>query len=108
MPTGDSSDRGFTHLRFIDATPEQVAQAFAQPERLVRWWGPQGTRSSLEAFDLRPGGKPPRGRKRPPTRYSVRLCQHVAPDPPSRTTGGVRAVCIRQGCSNHERNKQAC
>ena len=30
--------------------------ALAQPERLARWWGPQGFSSRFELFDLRPGG----------------------------------------------------
>ncbi len=40
----------------MDATPEQVFGAFSQPERLARWWGPEGFSSTFEVFDLRPGG----------------------------------------------------
>ena len=56
MNTDDASDRRFVHSRLIDATPEQVFSAFSQPERLARWWGPDGFSSTFEAFDLRPGG----------------------------------------------------
>lgn len=56
MNTGDASDRRFVHSRIIDATPEQVFSAFSQPERLARWWGPEGFSSTFEVFDLRPGG----------------------------------------------------
>ena len=56
MNTDDASDRRFVHSRLIAATPEQVFSAFSQPERLARWWGPDGFTSTFEAFDLRPGG----------------------------------------------------
>ncbi len=56
MKTDTSADRSFTHSRLIDALPEQVFGAFAQPERLARWWGPDGFSSSFETFDLKPGG----------------------------------------------------
>jgi len=56
MNTGDASDRRFVYSRIIDATPEQVFSAFSRPERLARWWGPEGFSSTFEAFDLRPGG----------------------------------------------------
>ncbi|WP_137892753.1 SRPBCC family protein [Ramlibacter sp. 2FC] len=42
--------------RLLDWPPAQVFQACAQPERLARWWGPSGFRSSFHAFDFRPGG----------------------------------------------------
>lgn len=56
MNTADVSERRFVHSRLIDATPEQVFGAVSQPERLARWWGPEGFSSTFEAFDLRPGG----------------------------------------------------
>jgi len=56
MNTDDATDRRFVHSRLIDATPEQVFSAFSQPERLARWWGPEGFFSTFETFDLRPGG----------------------------------------------------
>ena len=43
MNTDHAFDRRFVHSRLIDATPEQVFSAFSQPERLARWWGPDGT-----------------------------------------------------------------
>ena len=30
--------------------------AFADPNRLTRWWGPKGFTSTFHEFDLRPGG----------------------------------------------------
>ncbi|WP_298933142.1 SRPBCC family protein [uncultured Ramlibacter sp.] len=37
-------------------TPAQVFQAFADPQRLARWWGPAGFRNSFDVFEFRPGG----------------------------------------------------
>lgn len=51
-----TADREFVHARQIDAPPEHVFRAFAEPERLARWWGPEGFTSTFETFDLRPGG----------------------------------------------------
>ena len=51
-----TADREFVHARVIAASPEQVFRAIAEPERLARWWGPQGFSSSFEHFDFRPGG----------------------------------------------------
>lgn len=48
--------RSFIHSRLIDATPVQVFDAFSQPDRLARWWGPDGFSSTFERFDLRAGG----------------------------------------------------
>lgn len=42
--------------RVLAAPREQVYQAFAQPERLARWWGPAGFSNRFDAFELRPGG----------------------------------------------------
>jgi uncharacterized protein YndB with AHSA1/START domain len=42
--------------RLIAASPEQVYAAFVTPERLARWWGPKGFRSTFQVFDPRPGG----------------------------------------------------
>ena len=42
--------------RFPAARPEVYA-AFADPARLVAWWGPRGFTSVIHCFDLRPGGR---------------------------------------------------
>lgn len=41
----------------LDATPEDVWAAFADPARLAGWWGPEGWESRFEAFDFRPEGE---------------------------------------------------
>jgi uncharacterized protein YndB with AHSA1/START domain len=50
-------DREFTHSSLIEAPPEGVFAAIADPARLARWWGPDGFSSTFEAFDFRPGGR---------------------------------------------------
>lgn len=52
----DAADREFVHSRLIDAPPQRVFRAFADPRHLVRWWGPVGFSSTFEVFDFRPGG----------------------------------------------------
>lgn len=56
MTADAAADCRFEHSRLVDATPEQVFDAFARPERLARWWGPEGFTSSFEVFEPRPGG----------------------------------------------------
>jgi uncharacterized protein YndB with AHSA1/START domain len=51
------SARECVHGRHIDAPPERVFGAFATPERLARWWGPDGFSSTFEIFEFRPGGR---------------------------------------------------
>lgn len=57
LPANDSTaDREVFHSRLIDAPPERVFKAFADPSHLARWWGPNGFTSTFSTFDLRPGG----------------------------------------------------
>jgi uncharacterized protein YndB with AHSA1/START domain len=51
-----AGDRTLLTTRLISATPEQVYAAFIAPERLARWWGPNGFRSTFQVFEPRPGG----------------------------------------------------
>ena len=46
----------FQTSREIPATPAAVFAAIADPQRLARWWGPDGFRNSFEVCDFRPGG----------------------------------------------------
>jgi len=41
----------------LDATPEQVFDAYADPALLAKWWGPDGFTSTFHEFDFRPGGR---------------------------------------------------
>lgn len=43
--------------RTIDASVDEVFAAFADAERLARWWGPAGFTNSFEVFELETGGR---------------------------------------------------
>ncbi|MCB9882104.1 MAG: SRPBCC domain-containing protein [Planctomycetes bacterium] len=49
-------DRELVTSRILSATPERVYEAFCDPQRLARWWGPHGFTNTFHAFDFRPGG----------------------------------------------------
>lgn len=42
--------------RLLPFSPRVVYEAFADPEALARWWGPEGFTSTFERFELRDGG----------------------------------------------------
>jgi len=42
--------------REFDFSREAIFKAWADPELLARWWGPNGFTSTFHEFDLRPGG----------------------------------------------------
>lgn len=46
----------FRHVREFTASPSEVFDAFRNPERLARWWGPAGFSSTMHTFEFRPGG----------------------------------------------------
>lgn len=46
----------FKTSRTFAAPPEAVFAAFAAPQRLAKWWGPDGFRNTFETFEFRPGG----------------------------------------------------
>jgi uncharacterized protein YndB with AHSA1/START domain len=54
--TDAASDREIATTRVIDAPRERVFEAFSDPARLARWWGPAGFTSTFHEFDLRSGG----------------------------------------------------
>jgi len=56
MAQEPESDRELASERFFDAPRARVFEAFRDPVRLARWWGPRGFRSTFQEFDLRPGG----------------------------------------------------
>ena len=43
--------------RTFDAPRERVWTAFTDPDAIPRWWGPQGTTTTVTEMDVRPGGK---------------------------------------------------
>jgi len=46
----------FQTTREIPASPADVFAAFAAPERLAKWWGPEGFRNTFDVCDFRPDG----------------------------------------------------
>lgn len=43
--------------RLLPFTPREVFEAFADPERLARWWGPKDFTNTFNTFEFRPGGR---------------------------------------------------
>jgi len=46
----------FKTSRIFAASPDAVYAAFAAPERLAKWWGPDGFHNTFETFEFQPGG----------------------------------------------------
>jgi uncharacterized protein YndB with AHSA1/START domain len=42
--------------RVFDAPLETVWDAWANPEKLAKWWGPRGWQTTIKTFDFQPGG----------------------------------------------------
>lgn len=42
--------------RLFEVDPPTHFDAFADPEKLTRWWGPHGFTNRIDEFDFRPGG----------------------------------------------------
>jgi uncharacterized protein YndB with AHSA1/START domain len=51
-----SADPEILSERVVGAPRDAVYRAFSDPERLARWWGPEGFTNRFDEFDLRPGG----------------------------------------------------
>ncbi len=47
----------FTTARDIAASPEAIFAAFADAERLARWWGPAGFTNTFEVCEFQVGGQ---------------------------------------------------
>lgn len=51
-----SSDREIVVSRVVNAPRELVWEAWADPEHIAQWWGPEGFRTTVETMEVRPGG----------------------------------------------------
>jgi uncharacterized protein YndB with AHSA1/START domain len=51
-----AADYEIVSTRVFDAPRDRVFEAFSDPDRLARWWGPTGFTNTIHEFDLRPGG----------------------------------------------------
>ncbi len=47
----------FQTSRTINASPELLFDAIVRPERLAKWWGPNGFTNTFSHFEFKPGGK---------------------------------------------------
>jgi len=55
-PEPDRSDREIVIARTFDAPRGLVWQAWTDPEKVARWWGPRGFTTTIEVMDVRPAG----------------------------------------------------
>ncbi len=55
-PARQVADLTLTITRVLDAPRSLVFQAWTQPERVKRWWGPKTFTTPVGEIDLRPGG----------------------------------------------------
>ena len=54
--TRQAADLTLVITRVFDAPRSLVFQAWTEPERVMRWWGPKGFTTPVCKIDLRPGG----------------------------------------------------
>ncbi|TAG28748.1 MAG: polyketide cyclase [Burkholderiales bacterium] len=47
----------FQTSREIPATPAQIFAAIRSPERLAKWWGPEGFTNTFELCEFKPSGR---------------------------------------------------
>lgn len=53
------AEKGFTLVRLLDATPEEVWRAWTDPDEAAQWWHPRGVSTPRESveIDARVGGR---------------------------------------------------
>lgn len=51
-----SAAREIVSTRHFQQPREALFAAYADPQRLARWWGPAGFRNTFALFEFRPGG----------------------------------------------------
>lgn len=52
-----TADREIHTTRVFDAPRELVWKAWTDPDRLARWWGPNGFSTTTSVYEFKPGGK---------------------------------------------------
>ena len=52
----EERERGLVITRILDAPRDVVFRAWTEPDRVARWWGPQGFVTTYCDMDIRPGG----------------------------------------------------
>jgi len=53
----DQNDATFRSNRVLPYQPQLVFEAFARPELLAQWWGPNGFANTFEVFEFKTGGR---------------------------------------------------
>jgi uncharacterized protein YndB with AHSA1/START domain/predicted enzyme related to lactoylglutathione lyase len=56
LPARTEAPQEITITRELDAPRALVFAAWTEPERVMRWWGPNGFTTPVATIDLRPGG----------------------------------------------------
>lgn len=54
--SGTNADCCLMTSRRIPADRGRILEAFRDPSKLCRWWGPEGFRNTFHEFEFRPGG----------------------------------------------------
>jgi uncharacterized protein YndB with AHSA1/START domain len=55
--SGNERIKTFHHHRVFPHPPQRIFEAFARPEVMARWWGPNGFTNTFEVFEFSPGGR---------------------------------------------------
>jgi uncharacterized protein YndB with AHSA1/START domain len=55
--SGQPNSATFCSHRVLPYRPHAVFEAFARPELLAQWWGPDGFTNTFEVFDFKAGGR---------------------------------------------------
>lgn len=57
METSSPAPHVLQTQRILPYAPDAVYAAFADPDRLAKWWGPNGFTNTFTVFEFRPGGR---------------------------------------------------
>ena len=52
-----NKNRTLSTSRTLPHSPEEIYDAFASPDLLASWWGPEGFSNTFEIFEFAPGGR---------------------------------------------------
>jgi uncharacterized protein YndB with AHSA1/START domain len=57
MSQADIPHNALTNTRLIAASPRAIFAAFERPDKLAKWWGPDGFTNTFQTFEFKPGGR---------------------------------------------------
>lgn len=87
-----AQDRTMQTSRILPFTPEAVYGAFASPELLASWWGPDGFSNTFEVFEFKAGGQWKFVMQGPDGKRYANECVFTVLEP-------GRSVVIRHACA---------